>query len=271
MGMPDRDEVLMAYLDGELGAGEAAALDARLTPSQRARMEGESRFEAGLSEILRGSSSCPAALWERTLADLERAGTPRAKWQVAPLKFAGLAALAAAIWAIGIGIYMQYLAPPEPEQLLVMRQETVLEFATHSVTLASTASVQAFLDDNRIDLELFAPSNNGRPGNHAVQLLGARHEKMGKVPVTSILFACCGQPTKLLVFPKCCQMAKRMVDQAHVDGTDARECRKIGKYSVVLVSKHSSSLPLDFLRPKPVAVASADSCFVSPLAMLVAP
>jgi anti-sigma factor RsiW len=142
------DEILVAYLDGELAADERAAVDARLAGDSAlwARLEtlrrGGRRFTEAFDTLL---AAAPGTRLAATLADAvgrqRHRGRPTVRW-------AGMAAAAVAIFAVGglAGYVAPQLLQPPPQQQAAAPpnwRETVADYQT----LLTTEAVAAIADD----------------------------------------------------------------------------------------------------------------------------
>lgn len=255
--LPERDELWMAYLDGELSAAEAAAFVSNLGASERALTESETRLEAALAARLATGPACPEGTWDQTLALLKGHAAPRPWWRVErPLRVAAIALIALSAWAAAIAMNYQSLfaATSDTSPSFALNIATIDDMLAHAEVRGGQDEVQAFLDQNRLPVSFNIP----KPADAAIkskvpQLLGAGLERYGAVDVPVVYAACCGKPVKV-VFVHTCGHTKF----GHCSQPGVVNSKRIGDFIAFVVTQHQHAAGLlALLTEKPLRTASA--------------
>lgn len=245
--LPERDELWMAYLDGELSAAEAAAFAASLSDGERALSESEVRLESALAERLGTGETCPPAVWDGLMAQLEQAS--RRPWwkRDTPLRVAAVAVLAVGAWAAAIGLNYDKIRPASAmaaAPLLSMDCGDSAALVAQAEVKGGPEAVQAFLDQNKVPVriqEIRISSDHG-PGEgplhkaHGPRVLGAGIEHYGAVDVPAVYVECCGRPVKV-VFVHTCGKGKGRGERRCKD-PDVVASERYGSYVAFVVTKH---------------------------------
>lgn len=256
--LPEREELWMAYLDGEMTAAEAAAFVASLEPGERALSESETRLEAALASRLTAGPACPDATWEQTLALLHGHTAPRQWWRVErPLRAVAIFIVAVAAWAAAFGLnYDRIFAQANgsaANPMLALAANSLDEMLASAEVRGGQAEIQAFLDENRIPVALYTEGNDEHGHPRKAQLLGAGLERYGAVDVPVIYAACCGKPVKV-VFLHACGRAK----SGHCKDPDVVKSKRVGDFMAFIVTQHKHGAGiLAMLDEKPLQTASA--------------
>lgn len=229
--LPERDELWMAYLDGEMSAAEAAAFDASLSEADRGRAQLEMRLEAALAARLSAPCPCPEATWQATLAQL-KASKPRSWWHVErPWQLAAAAMLAIGAWGATLAMNYDGLFVSTPDSPLAMQRVSVDQLAKNVTVKGDVDAVQAFLNENKLGVQLHAVDDKGSKVGHKLSLLGAGMETHGGMSVPVVYFDCCGEPAKVVLMHSC----NRDAGSPAYDICDAKQ---VGEFSAIAVSKH---------------------------------
>ncbi len=236
------DRILSAYIDGELSAAEAAELDRSLTPSERARLSGEMRFENALGEALRNGPGCPDALWEgirqrvRTHSGGSRASLARRlRYGLWPL--AGAAALLTVSVAVGAVVWNE----AHPAFLSELPGDWV-------PVEVDANGAETFLHDHRLAVRLQTPESAGGHIRRAF-MLGAREVTYKSEPVVDLLYECGGTPMKIVVARQG-TAAARKIERAAVK-RQVLSSRHVGNAVAAVVGRHPA--------PELINLLSADT------------
>lgn len=206
MSKSEREKQRMAYLDGQLTAGEAAAFDASLTEEERRCLAAEMRLEEGIAERLRDDIPCPEALWNSLRSEM--AAVPASKRSRLPL-IAGLALAATAALTVGAALLYSTLNPiaptvalassAAPAQEIAEDIRTTLEMAGRTLVPAQQQSIEQFLEAHDIRLAVnCAPKSLSKSG-HKARLLGACLGNCPQGSIVEVLIDYDGKPAKLLL------------------------------------------------------------------------
>lgn len=253
--LPERDELWMAYLDGEMSAAEAAAFVSGLGPAERALSEGEARLEASFAARLSAGPSCPVETWEQTLALLQGHAAPRRWWQLErPLRVAAVAVVALSAWAAAIAFnYDRLFAAEGTAPSLALSAASIDDMLARAEVRGGPPEVQAFLDQYRLPVSLKMPESSPMNMSKVPQMLGAGLERYGAVDVPVVYAACCGKPVKI-VFVHTCGRAKL----GHCKDPDVVNSKRIGDFIAFVVTQHHHAEGvLALLNEKPIQTASA--------------
>ncbi len=238
-----QDNLWSAYLDGELSASEAAALDSSLSPTERERLQAEVRFETAMGEILGRADGCPADVWNRTVGAISTSAARPAR--VTPWRqFGALAVAAVLVLTVGIAVYRSVFAIPAfLDGNLTGDAVTHLEIASSDVR-----KVNEYLHDHGVTLTLrpfVEDERSSRRGHHTAVLLGASEEDFAGEQVAEILYECCGKPVKVIVAPKDGPVGDAVRKAIRIDAV--RDYKTIGDYIAVQVGTHPSRGLLELL------------------------
>lgn len=246
----NKDQLFQAYLDGELSIGESAEFEATLSESERERLSAEMRLESALADRLGQYAECPEDLWNRTLAMVEQSKidsgektviefrpTARRRWFIGAVSLVAAACLAFVI---------SVLAPVQPNATssVVLAAQSVQELVARSEVTAEFESVQDYIHQHSIDLDIHAPGDIENHGHHGVSILGADTEQVGGEKVVELLVECCGYPVKVLMVERDSAIAHEIA-LAVVQGSDVQAVRSVGRYITAVVSKHPTHNLLD--------------------------
>lgn len=250
----------IAYLDGELSAGEAAAFDASMTPAERDRIEKEQRLECALAERLAGCECCPELVWKRVQTLVHQRGAGKRGWRA----FRTVAAAAAAALAI-VAAY-SVLWPARAQDFTVMAATTVdeLEPLCAREVPADEQNVASFLAERGIPLEIADLNAWNRSHHHKVELLGVHECRYQGEPVIEILFACCRQPAKAVLVRADGAAAAHLREAAGQDGTHVKVARVMGDRLVGIISRHHAEEFLDVLHMAPERLIRAPQLLPAP-------
>jgi len=253
----------MAYLDGQLSAGESSAFDESLDPAGRARVEAELRLESALSERLTDGEGCPAELWQKTLSMLECADpTPLSR------RFTQRAALWAAaasgLLAVSLGLAYGFGASvtgqvvvaegesPVRMARLGITETCVSDFALRAKTPCSREAIEKYLAEHDIRLALVPDNAEQVTMNHRVRPLGSCMGNCPKGEVVEVLFDLDGQPAKL-VLARAESSGAKLIRKEAERGTVVRT-KVLGDYLAGVVYSGSNTddagLLLDLIRVK---------------------
>lgn len=253
----------MAYLDGQLSAGEASAFDESLDPAGRARVEAEMRLESALSDRLTEGGGCPVELWQKTLAMLDCADpTPLSR------RFTRRAALWAAaasgLLAVSLGLAYGFGASvtgqvvvtegesPVRMARLGITETCVSDFALRAKTPCSREAIEKYLAEHDIRLALVPDNSEQVMMNHRVRPLGSCMGNCPKGEVVEVLFDLDGQPAKL-VLARAESSGAKLIRKEAERGTVVRT-KVLGDYLAGVVYSGSNAedagLLLDLIRVK---------------------
>ncbi|MBI1319374.1 MAG: hypothetical protein GC168_10580 [Candidatus Hydrogenedens sp.] len=268
MKKSEREKQWMAYLDGQLTAGEAAAFDASLSEEERRCLVAEMQLEEGIGERLRDDVSCPDALWDALRKEMN--ATPRARrWPM----FTGMAAAAAlALIAGGALLYrsaevaapLQEVASAVPTQTIAEDIRTTLEMAGATLVPAQQQTVEEFLEAHDIRLAVNNEPRSLTMSGHKAKLLGACMGNCPRGSIVELLIDYDGKPAKLLLAKNNCSGARiiegaqergEVVQVRHMDDYIAGlvVCRRIAKENADQVA-----MLFDFIRPLTERVAAQE-------------
>ncbi len=253
--LPERDELWMAYLDGEMSAAEAAAFVASLGPAERLLTESETRLEAALAAKLSAGPTCPDEAWEQTLALLQAHAAPRPRRVERPLRLAAVAVVALAAWIAAFAMNRDglFAADAATSPSLALNASTIEDMLASAEVRGGQAEVQAFLDQYRLPVALLGQGAASPSKKKSAQLLGAGLERYGAVDVPVIYAACCGKPVKI-VFVHTCGGAKT----GHCKDPDVVKSKRIGDFMAFVVTQHGHGAGvLALLNEKPLQTAAA--------------
>lgn len=232
--LPERDELWMAYLDGEMSAAEAAAFDATLSDAERGRAESEVRLEAALACRIVGECRCPDALWNDLVTSLGAKRRP-AWWHVErPWRLAAAAVLALGVWGSIFTMNYSNIFPPAPDSPLVMKAQKPEDLLPEVTVKGGTNEVQKFLDDQKLGVVMHAFNDIQATSDHTLALLGAGVETYGGMSVPVVYFDCCHEPAKVVLLHNCRSGTSCWKDPAY----DVCNTKPIGQFVAVAVSKH---------------------------------
>ncbi|GMU94455.1 MAG: hypothetical protein AMXMBFR4_35130 [Candidatus Hydrogenedentota bacterium] len=239
-----REKLWLAYLDGELGAAEAAEFDQSLSQVEKEQLGAEIRLERGMAETLTRGGACPDDVWNRTLAALERRRAGNIEVLPAPKWMYGLTAVAAALAVVMTGIvFRMYTQPPS---VLVLSEASVLQLAEKSDLKANTVEdVNAYLKDHGFDIALTSLDTESGVRHHERDFLGVHTAKNQGEDVIEMLFACCGKPIKVVIARAGGRTAREM-GSFLADGK-IQASRPVGDYVAAVVGRHKAAGLLEFL------------------------
>jgi hypothetical protein len=262
----------MAYLDGQLSAGEASAFDESLDPEGRSRVEAELRLEAALADRLNDCPGCPAELWQKTLRMLDCADpTPLSRRFT---RRAGLWALAAsAVLMTSLGMAYAFGASLPAGRVLGaavdsgestvrmarlgITETCVSDFALRAQTPCSREAIEKYLAEHDIRLALVPDSGSQVMVNHRVRPLGSCMGNCPKGEVVEVLFDLDGQPAKL-VLARADSSGAKLIRKEVERGTVVRT-KVLGDYLAGVVysgnNPEDCGLLLDLIRVKNEQVA----------------
>ena len=242
MSENEHEKLLMAYLDGQMSATEAAAFDESLTERERECIAAELRLETGIAERLRGGAACPEATWKRTQLLLRNQSTGRSRrWNVLRRGMA-----AAAVLAVAAAGYVTLR--PGAEGVLALPEAKVAIFAATSEVVVEAAAVRTYLKSHGLDGAL-APLEAVHPeSQHKAKLLGARTREYQNESVVELLYDCCGQSVKVVLAPPDSSVAEALLNGA-VNGRTVWAARRMPQYVAGVISKHDASDLIDLLQP----------------------
>ncbi|MFM1919562.1 MAG: hypothetical protein RLZZ303_1196 [Candidatus Hydrogenedentota bacterium] len=268
MSQGEYEKSWMAYLDGQLSAGEAASFDDSLDDAGRARIEGELQLEAALADKLCAGEACPADLWRNTLAQLQQPA-PR---KVVPFRrAAALAAAAAILMTVGAGFSYVYGAPEAPGTVdvampemamarLAISEETVSDFALRAKTPCSPKAIERFLEEHNIQLAVSEKCDSPAAQQHRVRLLGSCMGNCPKGEIVEVLFDFDGTPAKL-VLARASSGGAKLIRKEEQKGTVLRT-RVVGDYLAGVVFRgenpKDTDILLDMIREKNEQIARRD-------------
>lgn len=254
----DKEEIWMAYLDGELTAAESAEFEAELTPAQRDRLAEERRFENALGDALTSGAGCPDRLWKRIEQQVADAEGPRRSGAVGSPRWSfPLVAAAAVLLLLGGSLF--FLGGESTPDALRMEVSTATAFmAERNPEIGSSESaVSAFLEARSIPVRLQSVRAFNAVHKHEVALLGAGEVAIDGETLPELLFTCCDQPTRVILAQTSSRAAERLENAVGKEDADVLEVRRFGNYVAAVVSKHRSNQVLNLLRAAPLQQASA--------------
>lgn len=227
----NNEQLWSAYLDGELGAGEASEYDAQLSESERRRMEAEMRLESAMADTLRDEKPCPSELWKRIEQDVTRASRRSSRWMRTAAHW-GVPAFAA---AAGILLAVMLFVPTGPDALpafLELAAADVSELKQTSEVDANQATVENYLRQAGVDLSL-APDVS-KFSHHHMELLGAAEGMYMGRNFVRLKFGCCGKPVEVLITREN-SPAAQTIEAAHTNGCYTGDMRKTGGYLIAAI------------------------------------
>ena len=238
MNLPERDELLMAYLDGEMSAAEAASFSAALTDAERGRAEAETRLESALAKRLALGPACPEETWGGVLKQLDAARPARPWWNLSrPLRIAAALLLATGAWGVTGYMYRAQILRAlsvQPASPYVMTAQTIEDLTAHALVGGSPEEIQRFLDKEQIGVRLVQEWEQS-PHGRRIDLKGAGLEQYGDIGMPAIYFECCGQPAKIYFVHNCHAEPERC---ARYGLTDICDSKQIGQFTAIVVAKH---------------------------------
>jgi hypothetical protein len=266
MSQGEFDKRWMAYLDGQLSAGEASAFDESLDAAARERIEAELQFEQALDEKLSDCPGCPVELWEKTLRQLNgAAAAPKRRSFQRQLVVLTLAA--SLVMSLGLG--MAYVsgatlgggagAAGSPVRMarLGISETCISDFALRAQTPSSKAAIEQYLEEHNIRLALVEDEDSPVALGHRVRLLGSCMGNCPKGEIVEVLFDWDGQPAKIVMAPANSSGAK-LIRAEEERGTVVRT-KVLGDYiaGVVFSGKKAeeTGMLLDLIRVKNERVA----------------
>ena len=234
MSEMERENLWMAALDGEQTAGEALSFDASLTSQERERLHQEKQLERSLCDCLAGCECCPDLMWKRVETALRGRGADTRRWRSGWT--VGLAAAAALLLVIAYS----FVRGVTSDDFTVMAASTIDQLETQCCreVPGDEQNVDAFLADRGIPLEIRDLGNWNKSHHHSVNLLGIHECTYREEPVIEILFACCGQPAKVVLVRADGVAAAKLRDAAHEPGSHVRVARVLGDRLAGVVSRH---------------------------------
>lgn len=241
-----KEQSWQAYIDGELSATEAAVFEASLTESERDQLMADVRFDRALVERLAQNASCPDELWKNTKALLQQQGEAvpvaarRKRW------YWGAASLvAAASLAFILSLFATPGTSTKTPQLIVSAS-TLEELRAQSEIESGRDAAQRYLDDKGVGLDISYDIALGIMGDHhhPIEIVGARQNIISGVPVTELLFGCCGKPIKVVVARHDSDAAQEIALAAAHHG-QIQATRTVGDYFTAVVGDHAAHGLLD--------------------------
>lgn len=238
MNLPERDELWMAYLDGEMSVAEAASFSASLTDAEQGRAEAEIRLESALAKRLAVGPACPEETWAGVLKQLESARPAGPWWHLSrPLRIAAALLLATGAWGVTGYMYRAQILRAlsvQPASPYVMTAQKIEELTAHALVGGSPEEIQRFLDKEQIGVKLVEEWEHS-PHGRRIDLKGAALEQYGDIGMPAIYFECCGQPAKVYFVHNCHAEPERC---ARYGQTDICDSKQIGQFTAVVVAKH---------------------------------
>jgi len=223
MSKSEREKQRMAYLDGQLTAGEAAAFDASLSEEERRCLAAEMRLEEGIAERLRDDIPCPEALWNDLRNEI--AAVPNRSHSRLPL-FGGLALAAAVALTAGAALLYSTMNPISPRvamassapaQEIAEDIRTTLEMAGRTLVPAQQQSIEQFLEVHDIRLAVNCAPKSLSNSGHKAKLLGACLGNCPQGSIVEVLIDYDGKPAKLLL-AKAGGHGARIIENAFAKG-----------------------------------------------------
>lgn len=219
----NKDEILSAYMDGELSLEMAEKVEKEWSQKQLDHFLKEKEFESCLREKLSESCDCPDELWESVRSKL---GNSRKRKNL-PLMITVASLAAALIFIFNI-----------PVDNVLKSQETVSELAEISKTGNSIDDVNKFLRQRGVKLRLL---NIPEHQLHTQDLVGANIENIDGEDIPVVYFDCCGSAVKIYLLPKDSSLDQRI--QGH--DIEVKAQTTVDNYRLVLVSRHGGINILD--------------------------
>ncbi len=246
----ERDRLWSAYLDGELSSREAADFHQTVSPEERVRLALEMRLETALVERLTLESECPPEVWQRVRDRIDNwtkkgrfarlIGWRRAWWAVATASAAAVL-VALMVWHV----------PRETRHEDVV-QEDLYEVADDVPALVRSAEVagdiviiRKFMAAHGIDVHLKAIPSPGETGGHELRLMGARKVHRRDEAGVELLFACCGQPVKVILAALGSELARELA--AAQERGQVRNSRVVKGFLAAAVGRHDTKEVLALL------------------------
>lgn len=230
--LPERDELWMAYLDGEMSAMEAAAFDATLNDSERAAAEMEIRVETALGARISAPVPCPGDVWADLKAKVGARAPRHRRWYDGGWRVAAAALFAVGAWGSMLSINYPKLFRARPQTPFVMQADTMLDLVSYASVNGDVSSVQQFLDAHHLDLSIHESTRRiFRPGMET-RLRGAGIETFDDVDVPVIYFECCRQPVKVVL------MHASHGGSCHKKQLDICGSKAVGQFEIIAVSRH---------------------------------
>ena len=254
MSKNERENMMMAYLDGELSVAEANAFDASLNEEERERMAAELKVESAVAERLGESVLCPVELWKQ----LERQIQAKEVNRFEPRK--ALFAVAAAMLVMASAFtYWNLFSSPLPDTTIASHgvhmdmDKSLDSFAAGSETAATAADVERYLQEHGIQLAMADYSEQSPDSHHELNLLGCCEGDCPEGSLVEIRFECCKNPAKLVV-AKLGTGGASMIEAAIKAGT-VRDFLHIDGYVAGVVGDHHAEDLLHLLRKQPGKLA----------------
>lgn len=189
MKCPEAHALMMAWLDSELDTRATVEVSTHLESCRPCRrlFDAEERLERGLGLLLR-DEPMPADVRDRLAAAV---GARR------PWPWRWLAAAAALLLALTLALQLTPRDNALLAEMAATHQALVSGRAHLDLHTAEGEPLRAWLAERR--LAGLTPALPGRVGHHAVDLLGAREERLAGQGGVSVAVRCCGTPATLFL------------------------------------------------------------------------
>jgi hypothetical protein len=256
MSTEERNQLWMAYLDGEMTAAEAAAFDATLSPEERTRLDKEKHMEQRLAEQLADGATCPPLLWKRVQQELAVAEPEARRVRPAPWRWLAPVALAAAATVVIAVAYTLYSSRPDLDPYR-MQARTTAELAEQrdASAPANETAVAEFLMRHGVPVALGSIEAHNATHQHQVELLGARSTALENTEGVEVLYACCGFPARVVIVPAESKAGAALEAHVGAEGTDLLAVKRLDGFIAGVVSKHPAYGVLETLQPRPMQTA----------------
>ena len=243
-----RENMVTAYLDGELSAAEAAEFDKSFTPVEKSNLAAEIKLEYAIGERLSRGAACPDLVWQRALAAIEEKASPMHRLRTRRNWMYAVAALAAALAITVGGLLINANTPAPGRPILALAKGATVESLQEEVQLRGndTKSVNSFLKENGFNLAMSTAAAQVSHEHHAPRvLLGLSSAVNHGVDVMELMFNCCGRPLKVVI-AKAGSRTAREIGDAMAEG-EIQVSRHVGEYVAALVGQHEAPGLLDSL------------------------